>query len=572
MPFIPKLRPVGEIAAVPNAPLDRLQRPTVNLSGVRQAVGQLGAASQMPLDNNDVTQGYRALGAVGEAVMRAGSVIGAVAMKRQEATDRRLVNQAQSAMDMAAMEFKAWQAENQNSPEAWTAEAQRRSADLLKPFMEMKELSKSAKDDLALMGQSWAGRFTKSVEIDATKAVFSLAAGSYQDRANRAYDQGDAAAGDAAIDEATTLGYFHPTVAESAKANGKLKTEAKAEAQRFDDLLGFADEKPLEAPGLIEQYHKEGKITSAQKLRLDNVRESAVNRERAKDNEVIKAAFMGGKLKEPADLEAFPYLTEGDKAEWTAQLKKPVMNDGEEYDSVLASIAKYDPSKDETGWEGAAISSRISQKFTLGYEKALSEKLDLKLNPDDSVSKDFAAATKSIFEAAEQASMAPLTETVDGVMRPVMREAKPVGDLPEVETRTKKTFMGIDWLNPDTVTKRNQARLYEGGEAVELDGDGKPKAKPMRPVMAPEANALKANNAKAKAVSEQFEREYANPATRKKWDADPVLMETRKLELMRAAKLPVVPSAIIGPSASLVDPTGAGYRAMTAEELAKGSK
>jgi hypothetical protein len=381
MPFIPKLRPVGEIAAVPNAPLDRLQRPTVNLSGVRQAVGQLGAASQMPLDNNDVTQGFRALGAVGEAVMKAGSVIGAVAMKRQEATDRRLVNQAQSAMDMAAMEFKAWQAENQNSPEAWTAEAQRRSADLLKPFMEMKELSKSAKDDLALMGQSWAGRFTKSVEIDATKAVFSLAAGSYQDRANRAYDQGDAAAGDAAIDEATTLGYFHPTVAESAKANGKLKTEAKAEAQRFDDLLGFADEKPLEAPGLIEQYHKEGKITSAQKLRLDNVRESAVNRERARDNEFIKTAWMNGQIKEPADLEAFPHLTESDKAEWKQQLQKPVMNDGAEYERTLGAIARYKAADDPTGAQLAELRTVIAKRFDTGFEQTLKEKLDAKTDP-----------------------------------------------------------------------------------------------------------------------------------------------------------------------------------------------
>lgn len=221
MPIIPRLQTPGPLAQIAAPVLDTARRPTANFGGVIDAVGRLGSASQMPLDNNDVSQGYRAMGAIGDAVMHAGSVAGALVAKNQEATDRRMINEAQAAMDDAQLQFRAWQEANPNAPESWAEEAAKRSEGLLKPFLEMKEISKSAKSDLQLMGQSWQRRFVGGVQIDGTKANFSLTRKSYELGADSAYLRGDRDAGDAKIAEAVRLGYLHEVDGVGAQMQGR---------------------------------------------------------------------------------------------------------------------------------------------------------------------------------------------------------------------------------------------------------------------------------------------------------------------------------------------------------------
>jgi hypothetical protein len=191
------------------------------------------------------------------------------------------------------------------------------------------------------------------------------------------------------------------------------------------------------------------------------------------------------------------------------------------------------------------------------------DKLKAKLEPDKSMSPDLEAAKASVFQSAELAAEVP--ETING--KQVVKKAQ--DKLVAKEGIVSGFSATTRWLTaPFGGLLLPAAKYGPSGETETVtENNGQPV-----PLTRKDEVLLKTNLAKARAVTEQLEREYANPETRKKWDADPVLMNNRKRELMKAQKLPVVQSATVGASAVLVDPEGAGYKQMSAEQLAKGTK
>lgn len=405
MPIIPRLPTPGPLDSAPAPVLDRERRPTVDSSREIAAVGALGKAGQMPMDNNDYT--LRGMGAVGDAVMRAGGIMGALAAKKQEATDRRLVNSAQSAMDQAAIEFQQWQAANPNVPESWTEEARKRADGLMKPFLEMKELSRSAKDDLALMGQSWAGRFVGNVEVQGTKAAFGLAKESYVGRARRAFDSNNFEGGRAALDEGVAGGYLHDTDREALLYEGQEKQKARAAegiGGRYDIAVQTANEE------LLNQTINEGKTALgwdedyAEARRLKGMK--GIEQTRRVNAAQEESDFLGEVMMKKAQGEVFvpeqvdSWVSEGRIDKQTgARLRVALKSEvgamtGEFMDFLNKEVDVYDPDADPDGLKTyelqkkadlLGLNPRQRELYSARLERAAKVNADSKLKPLEAV-------------------------------------------------------------------------------------------------------------------------------------------------------------------------------------------
>jgi GH24 family phage-related lysozyme (muramidase) len=359
----------------------------------------------MPLDGNDYS--LRGLGAVGDAVMRAGSVMGAMAQKRQEATDRRLVNSAQAAMDQAAIEFQQWQAANPNAPESWAEEARTRADGLMKPFLEMKELSRSAKDDLALMGKSWAGRFVGNVEVQGTKAVFGLAKESYVGRARRAFDSNNFEGGKAALDEGVAGGYLHETDRDALLYEGQEKQKARTAegiSGRYEIAVQSANEE------LLNQTINEGKTALgwdkdyAEAKRLKGM--EGIEQTRRVNAAQEESDFLGEVMMKKAQGEVFvpeqvdSWVSEGRIDKQTgARLRVALKSEvgamtGEFMDFLNKEVDVYDPDSDPDGLKTyelqkksdlLGLNQRQRELYSARLERAAKVNADPKLKPLEAV-------------------------------------------------------------------------------------------------------------------------------------------------------------------------------------------
>src|SRR4051812_12869627 len=101
MPLIPLIQKSTPLANAPAPVLDREKRPTVNNKGLQAAVGELGGVKAPLLPGDQLAAPYKALGAVGEAIKEAGSVAGAVAIRRAQAETYVQVTKADAQLDVA---------------------------------------------------------------------------------------------------------------------------------------------------------------------------------------------------------------------------------------------------------------------------------------------------------------------------------------------------------------------------------------------------------------------------------------------------------------------------------------
>jgi hypothetical protein len=263
MPIIPRINQTGPLAAAPNMPLDRERRPTVNNGAVIQAAGNLGRASQMPLDGNDVSAPWRAMGAVGESVMRAGSIVGALVNERQEAKERLMGKTVESAMEMAQAEIDAFKVQNAANPEAWAQGTKAIVDKTLKPFMEAPGMRESFRQDLRLMGNTWANLTVSKVQTQSDSALFGMTNRAIESSARSKFAKGDYDGGVAELEDGKK--YFHPIQRETIEREGRdaaldgqvqqIVTEVDTfVTARRPDLAKQALEKVKAPPGKEEDW------------------------------------------------------------------------------------------------------------------------------------------------------------------------------------------------------------------------------------------------------------------------------------------------------------------------------
>lgn len=585
MPIIPIIRqstPTGNAAA---PVLDRERRPTLDTSEVQRGFSRLNEAGKMPLqDPNAMAAPYEALGSVGRAISQAGSVIGALAIKRQDATDRRLINTAQGAMDEASLEFKAWQAANPNAPESWSIEAKRRADETVKPFLEMKELSGSAKSDLKLMADSWQKRFTIGVETDATKQTFGLTKESYLNRSKAAYYRGDRDGGDAALKEAVNGGYLALPEAEGEGMNGRITASSvqlkqmDAESMRLveagdvagakalwtnaptpDDLTGptfevarkraltdidyrYAVNADMQEVSLLASTDpKKGleDLRDTSKLvhlpahqRAEMIGKMQVAIEASAQDEVTSAKRLLDLLPPEKLKDATPDNLGAELKQATPwhraviadaiEAKNGRVNYEERFHRLWADVGAWTPSGDED--KDAIALARIemvADSLPTAYKARITERL--KQTQGGSAPVTGAAVAAATQMALENNAFGPVNVPLPGGL---VRDAKKIGETPPKE----RSLFGIDWLLPD------------GGGKEVLENAGKPVAlTEINPVA--KAAALD----KLKAATDRLERESKMPQN-KAWTPDQAKDRMMEILLDMGATIPagsVSPNALL---------------------------
>ena len=573
MPIIPRLPTPGPLDAAPAPVLDRERRPTVDSSREIAAVGALGKAGQMPLDDNDYT--LRGMGAAGAAVMRAGSVMGALAEKRQEATDRRLVNSAQAAMDQAAIDFSAWQAANPNAPELWTEEARKRAEGLVKPFLGMKELSQAAKDDLQLMGQSWQTRFVGGVEASSTRSIFGLAKTSYVRRAQRAFESGDVEGGRTALTEATSGGYLHEFEREALEFEGteRAKAKRKGEAEtmadtfimrgqpeqarkvlednsdafepvelenkvatveeramkskNYNDLMVMANDDPASAASLAIEGERRGKIDATMRVDIERKAQGVMASNRRQGAaEYAERIETPGMMPSEAEITMDSRLNDYDREQLRRKMSGATFDQATEFEGALSKVMSFKPADFENEQDAITAATNmeasIDATFSGPYASRLKEELGKRQQmtaPGASSATDLGPAMATLDQAIEEGGLG-------AVRKPVMQDGKPVMRDPK-----KEGFV----QTPGWIWGTNQKDV--------LENDGQPV-----PLTEPDPVA----EAKARAIQKEI-RETIEAEVKGGKLTDQAAITARALDLFKLKGGKLKPRPVAGPSPVQMD-------------------
>ncbi len=225
---------------VPRMALDNLRRPTVDLSGVIQGQGALGKASQMPNLPMGLNDGaYEALGHVGTAIARAGSVVGAVQQEKQDAIDKIAGYETAQAWHAKQDEFAAWrEGEGALRPETWVNKWDELTADF-NPIPEHAQLSPRGRQMLELETGAIRNGYRTGLEKNSTKEIFHQAGQALQHQAGIAYEMGDAKTGDAFVKQGEGK-YFPDWRAEELRRDGAEKVKQLETDKQVAEVKGEA--------------------------------------------------------------------------------------------------------------------------------------------------------------------------------------------------------------------------------------------------------------------------------------------------------------------------------------------
>jgi len=333
-----------------------------------------------PLQMLDLARSQAQQGAaIGGAIAQAGGVLEQIAMKRLEAKNYADMAEAETEAQGAMAKHLEWRMRNPN-PEGWATNFEETFAKT-RSAIEAKGFAPLVRDKLKISLDSLAMKGRIDVGLAATKTEIERGVSAASAKYSMGVDSGSMEAVDAAVADFGALTGAPPEVLQEKRAVAMKQIEGKADKKRFDDLLLFIDNDPREGAALVEAHNRTRPFNSAEMLDLQRATAAATNRKRGDDNGAVKALWKAGQVKTAEDLEAFPYLTDEDRLDWSNQLQAPVMNDGAEYERTLGRIARYKAADDPTGQGIAELRTSIAKRFDTGFEQTLKEKLDAKTDP-----------------------------------------------------------------------------------------------------------------------------------------------------------------------------------------------
>ncbi len=245
MPLIPFIEQTVKTANAPAPVLDRNRRPTVDNSGVVNAIGRMGKAAQQPLiDADPFVAKDRALSNAGRAVAEAGGVLQAVAVQKAKAKDYTDITTAKARMDDASTEFEIWKQKNPD-PSTWGEGWNKHFAEVSKSVMADPNLSARARTEIGTLAMVTGRRDGLRVELDATKTIGQRAEATASVSADQAYNRGDREAGDAILADAVESGFMMADRAHSFMKAGeqvvKKREEDAVYGQNYAAILADAD-------------------------------------------------------------------------------------------------------------------------------------------------------------------------------------------------------------------------------------------------------------------------------------------------------------------------------------------
>jgi hypothetical protein len=321
MPYIPLPDP-NLNASVPQVPaLDHEERPHVQPRGFFVEIAKLGQASQLPMIDAEPfvaavgAKDYAigkvlsseamagAIGTLGEAVVnavkKAGSVEGALAMKRQEAWDDRATQRVKRAF---AAERERSAQFRQATPDTaqWVPDTQKGIAAVMKKVTDAKGISPHTREVLATMGQKEMRDQSVLTEAAVAKAEFAETAEAYRANHISAVATKNYGVATDLANEGGQKGYFSQEEAD-------VMLKVVAEHEREDALWRYVAEHPREAP---DQFGREDQLTEfnlTPKERREWSHRSLAAREHIEQQslETVVGSFMRGEVSELPELEGW---------------------------------------------------------------------------------------------------------------------------------------------------------------------------------------------------------------------------------------------------------------------------
>ena len=454
MPVIPLLTKSAPIANAPAPVLDRERRPTVDTRGIQAATARLTEAGKMSNLPMSLANADGAIGSIGQAIARTGSVWAAAAEKEQEITERRVITTAQMGMQNTRSEFAAWKEDpaNASKPETWAAKAQEMVSATMAPYLERKELGDNARKDLALMGEAWGKGFVNEATLQGRKAGNAILTENTLSLVGIDTSIGDYEGAAAKIQSLIDAGVMSEDVGKFKKhqANGEAATYLFNSAKERADVMIQAGDtegarKEIDAVPLVPGYEKDIETRKAQANgNLTFVHER--NKD-AKAFEDLIASDLRGAQKAVNDPEQFAELKAKEPARFENLRKKmvaDVASKGNEELTNAMNLIAANPDKVKAGtkiedlgvkWDFASPMQRLVAEADLA-------KRNNQLSQDDPVKMHqlFAAATK-VTRDSDPFHVAELETLVNQSFSPAY--AKKILD--EIELRfTDKVPPGFD--------------------------------------------------------------------------------------------------------------------------------
>jgi GH24 family phage-related lysozyme (muramidase) len=408
-------------------PLDRERRPSVNNGAVIQAAGNLGRASQMPLDNSDVTAPWRAMGAVGDAVMRAGSVVGAMAQKAQEERSRTATIEAQNEMDIVAQSLGGFYSQNKTNTDAWEPQTTKAVEELKARFLKDQRLTALDKERLGAQMESWGKR--QIIHAQTTGAA-TIYANSKNALSSRIANLRQAARFDEIpplMEQAKASGAFYDWELEDEDFKTQQAVKAKT-AEGINGRYSIAIDNADEA--LLNKTISEGKTALgwdkdyAEAKRLEGVK--GIERTRTVNAARNESDFLGKVMMRKAQGEVFvpeqvdSWVAEKKiDAQTGARLRVALQSEvgamtGEFMDFLNKEVDVYDPDSDPDGLKTFEIqkkadllglNQRQRELYSARLERAAKVNADPKLKPLEAVRRAAKSQIGEMFKDVGQSNV-----------------------------------------------------------------------------------------------------------------------------------------------------------------------
>lgn len=386
MPIIQLLRP--EATAKPGAPvLDTQRRPTVNNGAVASAVGELANAQRQPGVPMELAK--NGLGAVGDALAQAGSVIGALAIKRKQAESDIQIAEADAAMTVKMSDFDRIKAENPN-PAKWEPEFRKGFVEFREGLLANEDLNDGAREAIKLRLVRFEGQALASVASQATTKTFGLAQSATQANLDRYTEAQDEAGFVQTLDHGAKSGYLFPHQVEAAKQQFQREGERKqlkAKADALDaaenDVITFAQgQGEAAAIDHIDSLPFE----ASKKETLKNIARRTSRTYDGQAQDFVLDGITSGDIKTGERIDEIaqgsahlsPRVVESMKAHLAKKQVFEMQNDPASVAQAQAEIStmirEYDRKDDEDGMKALAIKQEIGLRLTddsAGYMKQI---------------------------------------------------------------------------------------------------------------------------------------------------------------------------------------------------------
>lgn len=449
MPFIPLLRPNPNVA-MPQVPaMDREARPHIDARGVIAGMGALGEASQQPLVNaGPFVEAAGAMGeAIGGALMKTGSLLGALAVKRQDALGDRTLQEAYADMEIMDEKLAAYRESNPDSS-TWMAETERLLGAVNKKYAGIKGLSGDHQAKLNLMVGTYAEKKRVRVQADIARDEFGRTKQAYLRNVGSATKRGDYPAAHEWVGQAVQGGYV-------GEKEGLMAQEAIHTEERDAKRREFMNEEPRRFMEEVEKGRHGGTGAALDFMQgwSDGEAQQAMTQAghvlAARQNERlerINSAVWTGMLRTPEDFEKHRamYDPEGDlePGQVAGLMRKlsgvPITE--ELAGSAYLSIRSMDPARDKGGTYRLRKEAQIRAMFSDDQQVELLEEIDRQYKRGDTLQhRAVADATRAIQSRFQAGGYGPLNQTwSDEPGRPPSASARMRADVEWIEKVAKE--------------------------------------------------------------------------------------------------------------------------------------